>query len=434
MIYNSKISCICVFPFPCQALLSQFERSGFMVRSAVKRNDLRVLILCWATYSVAYLCRLNFASALTKISSGLDISHELLGIIPSAYFVVYAIGQLLNGFIGDRVNPYRYIFIALCITASANFFISLSTSYFQILIFWSINGFCQSMFWGSLLRLLSWNFDPSKYKTVATSMSLSSIFASILSWSVLGTVLLDSSWQAYFFIPSLAAMLFLTFWLVLLKRNPNDSLPLAAKKSLTLKDSFRLLIADKLHFLCVLCFCLGFIKEGLAVWAPTIFMQSLGLQTEKSLLYLMVIPIANLVGLIIVRKLLSFSHENTKKTMFLMLAGMGLSAVALVVAGAGFPALNVIFISLLTALANGSIWIVISYLPLAFSARGMVSTIVGVFNFSIYLGASVASVLLGLLLVLFGWIAIPAIWVIFSFFACVLCIGGAGTCLTKRYD
>lgn len=146
------------------------------------------------------------------------------------------------------------------------------------------------------------------------------------------------------------------------------------------------------------------------------------------------IPIANLTGLIIVRKLLSFSHENTRRTIFLMLTGMGMSAVVLLMLGSRFPVLNVVFISLLTALANGSIWIVISYLPLAFSARGMVSTIVGVFDFSIYLGAAAASILLGLLLALFGWIAIPAVWVFFAISACVLCLGGAGTCLLKRYD
>jgi sugar phosphate permease len=117
-----------------------------------------------------------------------------------------------------------------------------------------------------------------------------------------------------------------------------------------------------------------------------------------------------------------------------MLIVMSLSAIVLLIADSRFPVLNVEFISPLTALANGSIWIVISHLPLAFSARGMVSTIVGVFDFSIYLGAAAASVLLGLLLAFFGWISIPAVWVVFAILACALCLGGAGTCLLKRYD
>ncbi|NCB66004.1 MAG: MFS transporter [Bacilli bacterium] len=402
------------------------------MRNNLKKNDLRILVLCWATYLVAYLCRLNFASALMKISDGLAIASEIIGIIPSVYFIVYAFGQLLNGFIGDRVNPYAYIATALVITATANLFISLSNSFIMILLFWSLNGFSQSMFWGSLLRLLSWNFDKSKHKTVATSMSLSSIIAGVLSWSVLGTVLTNSSWQHYFLIPSVIAMIFLTLWLVFSRNYATNRVVDNLIKTVTLKNTIQILVKEKLYYICFLCFCLGFIKEGLAVWAPTIFMQSLGLRSEQSLWYLMSVPIANLAGLVIVRKVLSHSRDNNRKTMLILLALMGTSAIILLVLGVAFPALNIGFISIITALANGSIWIVISLLPLSFSSRGMVSTIVGLFDFSIYMGASLASVFLGVLLSLFGWVSIPTVWVFFSLSAILLCLGTAGACLVSH--
>lgn len=402
------------------------------MRQSVKKNDLRILVLCWATYLVAYLCRLNFASALMKISNGLAIEPQIIGIIPSIYFIVYAVGQLLNGFIGDRVNPYSYIGTALAITAGANLFISFSNSFVMILIFWGLNGFSQSMFWGSLLRLLSWNFDKNYHKTVATSMSLSSITATILSWSVLGTVLTNSPWEHYFLIPSLIAMVFLSLWLVLSKRYATNRVSDKPVKAVSVKDTVQILVKEKLFFICLLCFCMGFIKEGLAVWAPTIFMQSLGLGSEQSLWYLMSVPIANLAGLFIVRKVLSRLRDDNRKTMLVMLALMGASAVMLLVLGVAFPAFNILFIAMITALANGAIWIVISLLPLSFSSRGLVSTIVGLFDFSIYMGASLASVILGVLLALFGWVSIPLVWVIFSLTAILLCLGKAGASLISR--
>ena len=68
-----------------------------------------MLFLAWITYTVAYLCRVNISTAMDKLSVGMHVSVEYLGAASSIYFVTYAVGQLLNGFIGDRVNPHRYV-------------------------------------------------------------------------------------------------------------------------------------------------------------------------------------------------------------------------------------------------------------------------------------------------------------------------------------
>lgn len=393
---------------------------------------MRILVLCWTTYLIAYLCRLNFASALIKISDGLRIENHVIAIIPSIYFIVYAFGQLVNGFIGDRINPYTYIGVGLAMTAAVNILISCSHSYVMILFLWSVNGFSQSMFWGPLLRILSWNFDKTRHKLVATNMAISNIVATIISWSVLGTALVDSRWQDYFSIPGLIAMGFLTLWLLYAKPYSVNLASDEPPKSNSIRKAIEFLFQEKLYYICFLCFCLGFIKEGLAAWAPTIFMQSLGLDSEQSLWYLMSVPIANFIGLIIVRRVLSRAKDNNRRTMMIMLALMGLSAVMLLVFGIRFPALNITFISLITALANGAIWIIISPLPLAFTTKGMVSTVGGLFDFSIYMGASLAAVVMGFSIARFGWIFIPSIWVVFAIVAIILCLGTAGRCLVYK--
>ena len=42
-----------------------------------------VLFLCWLTYMVAYLCRVNLSTVLDKLAVGLDVSVEYLGIASS---------------------------------------------------------------------------------------------------------------------------------------------------------------------------------------------------------------------------------------------------------------------------------------------------------------------------------------------------------------
>ena len=120
-----------------------------------KRVLRTVLLLSWMTYMTAYLCRVNLSTVLDKLAVGLGVSVEYLGAASSVYFVTYAVGQLLNGAIGDRVNPHRFLMLALVMTGGINLIIGLQSSGSLFFLLWGLNGFCQSMFWSTLLRLLS---------------------------------------------------------------------------------------------------------------------------------------------------------------------------------------------------------------------------------------------------------------------------------------
>ena len=65
-----------------------------------------VLLLSWITYVTAYLCRVNLSTVLDKLSVGLNVSMEFLGIASSVYFVTYAVGQLINGFL-DYLRQFK---------------------------------------------------------------------------------------------------------------------------------------------------------------------------------------------------------------------------------------------------------------------------------------------------------------------------------------
>ena len=129
---------------------------------------LTVLALCWITYVFAYLCRLNLSTVLDKTSVGLNVSVEYLGIASSLYFGTYAVGQLLNGIVGDRVSPHKFIVFALLLTGSINVILGLQTNGAAFLVLWGMNGFCQSMFWSTLLRLLSFYSGAEEKKRVST--------------------------------------------------------------------------------------------------------------------------------------------------------------------------------------------------------------------------------------------------------------------------
>lgn len=63
----------------------------------------------------------------------------------------------------------------------------------------------------------------------------------------------------------------------------------------------------------------------------------------------------------------------------------------------------------------------LSYIPLSYSHKGIVSTLVGAFDFSAYAGAAISSYMLGLILINANWIIIPMIWMITGLLALFLC-------------
>ena len=398
-----------------------------------KKNNrlLWVLAAAWVTYTAAYLCRVNISTALDKLSVGMDVSLEYLGYASSVYVVTYAVGQLLNGIVGDRVNPYKYVMLALVLTGSINAVLGLQGSGLAFLILWGVNGFCQSMFWSTLLRLLSVHAKDHQRKNVSTVMSTTSVTGYLLSWVVLSDAFADKGYAPYFLVPGIIALLLIPVWVVLAKKLPFDKGEIAVKETPPLKATFGEFMHDRLYFICLLCMVVGAIQEGAVFWLPTIFTSVLDLGSD-SLILLMLIPLAKLAGVFLARRVLTVLKDQVRSaSLYMLLASLALSVILLVM-GDRTSIVTVILIAMLIAVINAANWYMISYLPLHFAERGIVATLVGAFDFSTYMGAAMMSGTLGVLLGRFGWMAVPVTWTVLVVVCLVLSFCGAGACLALR--
>lgn len=397
-----------------------------------QKKQLRaVLLLCWMTYVVAYLCRVNLSTVLDKLADGLQVSVEYLGIASSIYFVTYAVGQLLNGAVGDRVNPHRFLMLALAMTGTINVILGIQTSGVLFLLLWGLNGFCQSMFWSTLLRLLSCYSTPEQRKNVSTVMSTCSVTGYLLSWVVLSYLFQPCGFQPYFCIPGIIALVLILAWYVMSRRLPFTGAAADRPPTPPLPQVAREFVEDRLFFICMLCMLVGAIQEGAVFWLPMIFTSVLDLG-KNSLLLLVLIPFAKLAGVFLARWLLTVFHENVRVAMITMLSTACVIAGILILTSQHTSFLTVLLIAALIAVINASNWYMISYLPLYFAGRSIVSTLVGTFDFSTYIGASIMSGLLGTLLLRFGWIALPLLWLLLAVLGLGLAFTGAGTCLSRK--
>ena len=71
------------------------------------------ILLCTAVYFTSYLTRQNFGAIITELVAATDITREQAGAVSTAQFFTYGVGQLISGFIGDRIPPRRLIVIGM---------------------------------------------------------------------------------------------------------------------------------------------------------------------------------------------------------------------------------------------------------------------------------------------------------------------------------
>lgn len=385
-----------------------------------RTNKNMIFIICWITYVAAYLCRVNISSALSKLGTAFHVTNSTLGIIGSLFFITYAIGQLLNGFIGDRVSPYKFLTLAIAGTATLNFIISLSNHLYVIMICWALNGYFQSMFWGPLMRILSEYFSKEHHVNVSTGMTASMVVGYILSWAVLGSILLHVNWTLYFFIPSVCAFFVLLVWIVA-SFHKKDNIPMHEKRGLNMKELWDTIMEERLFMIAFICVCLGLIKESVSLWAPIILIKALHFNINSSFVFILVIPLANFGGILFARWLSKKYMDIIKRALLLLFLMIAIGSITLFVCGGISKIVCLIMLAIISAMTFGCNSILLSFIPLSYSHKNIVSTLVGVFDFSSYLGAAISAFVLGIILTDGEWKIIPVIWFVVAVVAMSLC-------------
>ena len=86
-------------------------------RLDIKRWQIRIFAACILAYTAAYICRVNFSIAIPGFQAELGLSNTSVGLISTSFFWVYALGQAVNGYLGDKVSSRTFVFIGLLVSA-----------------------------------------------------------------------------------------------------------------------------------------------------------------------------------------------------------------------------------------------------------------------------------------------------------------------------
>ena len=175
------------------ALTAATDREALYAR--YKWTALLGVSFCYLFY---YTGRQTFGFAILGIQKELGFSKEMLGWVSTAMLWAYAIGQSINGNLGDKFGGRAMMFTGALLSFAANWATSFATTFIGLLLAWGLNGYFQAMGFAPGSRLLSnWWGQKNRgfvYSFYVGMSGFSSVLAYFLPIIILGDLGLGWRW------------------------------------------------------------------------------------------------------------------------------------------------------------------------------------------------------------------------------------------------
>ncbi len=370
--------------------------------------------LCSISYLAVYIAR-NILSAVTPemLENG-SVTEALIGEMSSLYFMAYAIGQLINGIIGDKISAKYMISLGLFFAGVTTFvFPYLIDDRLGVMLVYGMTGFFLSMIYGPMTKLVSENTEP----IYATRCSIGYTFASFFGSPLAGVLAALLAWQSVFYAGGALLLLmaiacFVAFFLLERRGIIKNGQYVPKEKGIgNIKQLFKYQIVA-FSFVSILT---GVIRTSVVFWLPTYFAQHLGFSSQESAgLFTgatLLISLTTFIAVFIYEKL----DYNMNKTVLLMfVASTAFFALTYFVS---FSYLNILFLVLAIMASDGASAMLWSRYCPSLRDTGMVSSVTGYLDFLSYMAAAAANLIFPGAVAAIGWGNLILVW---------LAIAGAG--------
>ncbi|MBE6656484.1 MAG: MFS transporter, partial [Ruminococcaceae bacterium] len=258
-----------------------------------------VVALCAVVYFTSYFSRKSFAATLFGMLQAGVLSETTAGLVETAMFIFYGAGQLLSGFLGDRVKPAVLLGAGLGTTALCNLALPLMPSGEWIIPVWALNGLAQAMLWPPIVRILATNLDHERYVTANLVVTTAAHAATVLLYLYVPLCLTYMTWRAAFYSAgALAVAVFIVFLFAISRVLPSEHTLPSATAQASSKPSVAtphkigaiLIRSGILPIFGAIIMC-GILRDGIETWLPTLYGQAFDRDAGESVLVSVVLPI-----------------------------------------------------------------------------------------------------------------------------------------------
>ncbi|MBE6535569.1 MAG: MFS transporter [Ruminococcaceae bacterium] len=370
--------------------------------------------LCSVSYFAVYIAR-NILSAVSPQMVDSGIAESYITTVSAVYFYVYAVGQLINGIIGDKIKARYMISFGLILAGVCNvIYPSLLKYEFGSTVVYGIIGFFLAMIYAPMTKVVAENVEP----VYVPRCSMGYEFAALLGSPVAGLLAAILPTYAVFRVGGgillfMGAVAFVCFLVLELRGIVTyGKYDRKEKGKARIKELFKYNIV-KFSFIAIVT---GVVRTSVVFLLPMYF-QHLDFSAKMSAtLFSVVTLIISLTTFIAV-----FVYERLKsmdKTILLMfsIATVAFFAVWLV----KNPYVNIVCL-VIAIMGSGSVASMLwcKYCP-SLRDTGMVSAVTGFLDFLSYMGAGTANLISGKVVNMIGWSWLVLVWFALMLFGVII--------------
>lgn len=359
--------------------------------------------LCSVSYLAVYIAR-NIIGAVTPKMIEDGISFDYIGQVSAVYLITYAIGQLINGTIGDWIKAKYMVAFGLMSAGIANFvFSGLAGRTDLALVAYAWTGFSLSMIYGPITKVVAESTEL-KY---ATRCSLGYTFASFFGTPAAGLLATYLTWQATFRVSSIAlitmAVVSFTFFTLFEHRGIvkyREQAKVSGEKS---KKDYRGLLKRHIVKFALIAMITGIIRTSLVQVLSAYFCEHLGYSATKATATLSVtsfiICFTTFIAVFVYERL----GRNMHLSPLIFFSFSALCFGVLYFVPQENPILSIVIIVMAIMSSGASATMLYSVYCPSLRDTGLVSGITGFLDFLSYLAAALASLAIPRIVGNMGW-------------------------------
>jgi len=407
------------------------------VKSQISKWQKKMFWMLWVTYASFYLIRVNISVAMPEIMKEFSLSKSDMGMILSSLFLMYAVGQFINGQLGDKLNSRLIITIGLLTSAVMNILFGFTGGIIGLMIvIWGINGYFQAMGWGPTVKAMA-NWFPSNIRgKTAGRLGTSYIIGGALSWFLAGFIAENLNWRFTFWIPAIICIFLAIHWYIRARNAPEEvGLPSVEEQEngvtssrvqkdehIGFKNTLKItLLNPYVWFAAFGLFGLNIVRYGFMSWAPTYMFEVQGASISMAAYKAIAFPIAGGLGAIFAGWASDNIFRNKRAPVaFFMLILLGISCYIFRIIPNENWIMSLICLLFIGFFTFGPHILLVAALPADLGSRKAASSVTGFIDAMGYLGASLTGVGTGILIEKLSWNAAFYFWISGAFFAALM--------------
>ena len=414
-------------------------KDNSVAATQIKIWQKRMFWLMWVTYGSFYLLRVNISVAMPKIMGEYGLTKTNMGVVLSCLFFAYAVGQFINGQLGDKINARRIITFGLIASAVLNILFGFSAGAIVLMaILWGLNGYFQSMGWGPTVKTMA-NWFPRKGRgKIAGRLGTAYILGGAFSWFLAGTIVKYMNWRFSFWIPAVICIVLAIHWYVRARNAPEEvGLPSLEEQEqgiennevkkdhhIGFKETLRItLLNPYVWFAGFALFGLNIVRYGFMSWAPTYMFEEQGATISLAAYKAIAFPVAGGLGAIFAGWASDsiFKHRRAPIA-FIMLILLAVSCYLYRIVPGSSWVLSLSMLLVIGFLTFGPHVLIVTALPADLVTRKAASSVTGFIDAMGYVGASLTGVGTGYLIDKFSWNAAFGFWIFGAIFAAIMIV------------